>query len=135
MKFFDFSLHQTYLVLVSPGWVDLVKGSDRQCMVVELNVQYCGKIFRIHLRHIKRFYDVYLLSFSSKSWICLVIKLRKLKLTVIIEKSNLIQLLISKISHYSQRFSGIFIKKTTFEEFVEICEQIHKNKKFNIMIK
>ena len=23
------------------------------------------------------------------------------------------------------RFSGIFIEKTTFEEFVEICKQIH----------
>ena len=30
-----------------------LKGSDRLCMVVEL-----GKFFRIHLRHIKRFYDV-----------------------------------------------------------------------------
>ena len=24
------------------------------------------------------------------------------------------------------RFPGIFIEKTTFEEFEEICEQIHK---------
>ena len=32
--------------------------------------------------------------------------------------------------HYSLnifcRFSGIFIEKTTFEEFVEICEEIRK---------
>ena len=50
----------------------------------------------------------------------------KIKLTLIIEISNLIQLLVSTISHYSQRLSGIFIEKTTFEEFVEICEQIHR---------
>ena len=35
------------------------------------------------------------------------------------------------ISDYSQilfcRFSGIFIEKTTFEEFVEICEEIQYN--------
>ena len=45
--------------------------------------------------------------------------------------SNLIQLLVSTISHYSQRLSGIFIEKTTFEKFLEICE----NKKFNKMMK
>ena len=28
-----------------------------------------------------------------------------------------------------------FYKKTEFEEFEEICEQIPKNKKFNIMMK
>ena len=48
---------------------------------------------------------------------------------------NLIQLLVSKVPHYSQRFSGIFIEKTTFEEFVKIYEQIHRNKEFNIMMK
>ena len=32
------------------------------------------------------------------------------------------------ISHYSQRFSGTFIEKTTFEEFPEICEQIQRKK-------
>ena len=26
----------------------------------------------------------------------------------------------------SQTFSGIFIEKMTFEQFAEICEQIHK---------
>jgi len=35
--------------------------------------------------------------------------------------SNLIQLLVSVISH-----SFYFIEKTTFEEIVEICEQISK---------
>ena len=43
--------------------------------------------------------------------------------------SNLIQLLDSEISHYSQRFFAdfleFFFEKTTFEEFVEICEHIH----------
>ena len=34
--------------------------------------------------------------------------------------------LVSVISHYSQRFFGTFIEKTTFEEIVEICEQISK---------
>ena len=31
--------------------------SDRQCMEVELSMQYCGEIFRIYLRHIKRLND------------------------------------------------------------------------------
>ena len=38
------------------------------------------------------------------------------------------QLLVSIISLFSKifcRFSGIFIEKTTFDEFVEIGEQIH----------
>jgi len=30
------------------------------------------------------------------------------------------------MSHCSQTFAGIFIEKTRFEEFEEICEQIHK---------
>ena len=34
-----------------------------------------------------------------------------------------------------RRFPGIFIEKTTFEEFVEICDKFIENKKFNIMIK
>ena len=42
--------------------------------------------------------------------------------------SSLIQSLVSLISHYSLRFSGTFIEKTTFEEFVEICEQIQRKK-------
>ena len=44
--------------------------------------------------------------------------------------SNLIQLSVFIIFLWSQRifcrFSGIFIWKTTFEEFEEICEQIHR---------
>ena len=31
-------------------------------------------------------------------------------------------------------FPGIFIEKTTFGEFVLICEQIHEKKKFSILI-
>ena len=50
----------------------------------------------------------------------------KIKIILIIKTSNLIKLLVSIISHYSQRFSGIFIVKTTFEEFAENCEQIHR---------
>ena len=42
--------------------------------------------------------------------------------------SNLIQLLVSVISCSLQTFSGIFIEKTTFGVFVEICEQIRKEK-------
>ena len=34
---------------------------------VELNMQYCGQILRVHLRHTKRFYDVNLLGLSAKS--------------------------------------------------------------------
>jgi len=33
---------------------------------------------------------------------------------------------LSLITKIFCRFSGIFIKKTTFEEFEEICEQIHR---------
>ena len=47
--------------------------------------------------------------------------------------SSFIQLLVSVISHYSQRFAAdflqiflIFIEKTTFEELNEIYEQIHR---------
>ena len=43
--------------------------------------------------------------------------------------NNLIQFLVSYnlylITKIFRRFSGIFKKKTTFEEFEEICEQIH----------
>jgi len=40
--------------------------------------------------------------------------------------SNLIQLLVSRIFYYSQRFSGIVFEKRTFKEFVEICDHIHR---------
>ena len=44
--------------------------------------------------------------------------------------SNLIKLLVSIISHYSQRLSANFWnfynKDDINEEFVEICEQIHE---------
>ena len=50
---------------------------------------------------------------------------------------DLIQILVSVLSHYSQTFfcgfPGIFIEKTTFEEFEDICEQIYKE--FKIMMK
>ena len=44
------------------------------------------------------------------------------------------------MSHFSQTFSVDFLdfllKKATFEEVKEICEQIHlSNKKFNIVMK
>ena len=34
------------------------KGTDRQCKVVKLSMQCCGKFFNIHLRHIKLFKDL-----------------------------------------------------------------------------
>ena len=40
------------------GTFNRIKGSDRQCMVVELRMQNCGEILRIHFRHIQRFNDV-----------------------------------------------------------------------------
>ena len=36
----------------------MLKGSDRQCMVVELRLQYCREIFSIYLSHKKRFKDL-----------------------------------------------------------------------------
>ena len=45
--------------------------------------------------------------------------------------TNLIQLLVSVMSHCSQTFSVDFLRfllKPTFEEFEEICEQICKEK-------
>ena len=50
---------------------------------------------------------------------------KKIKINFISKISNLIQSLVSYslIIHKDFcRFSGIFIEKTTFEEFVEICE-------------
>ena len=53
--------------------IDLVKhftfkGSDRQCMVVELIMQYWMSIFfRINLRPIRRFYGAYFFSKSANS--------------------------------------------------------------------
>ena len=44
-----------------------IKGSNRQWMVVELRLQYCREFFRIHLRNIKRFKDLKLLSLSEKT--------------------------------------------------------------------
>ena len=38
--------------------LELLKGSNRQCMVVELRLQYCREIFSIHLSHKKRFKDL-----------------------------------------------------------------------------
>jgi len=47
------------------------------------------------------------------------------------KKSNLIPLLVSVISQYSQsfscRFPEIFTEKMTFKEYEEICENIHKD--------
>ena len=43
-----------------------LKGSDRQFMEVG-SCSIVEKFFRIHLGHIKRFNDIYLLSLSAKS--------------------------------------------------------------------
>ena len=37
---------------------NVIKGSERQCIVVELRLQSSREVFRIHLRHIKRFKDL-----------------------------------------------------------------------------
>ena len=34
---------------------------------------------------------------------------------------------VSLFTNIFSRFNGIFIEKTTFEEFEEICEQVHKD--------
>ena len=48
-------------------WSDHFKESDRLYMVVELIMLFCAdKFFRIHLRQIKLFYNVYLLSLITK---------------------------------------------------------------------
>ena len=78
-------------------------------MVVELNMQYCGHIFKDSFETYKTFLRRIFTEFERK-----------------VDVQNLIQILVSIISYYSQRFSGIFIEKTTFEEFVEICKQIHR---------
>ena len=44
--------------------VNRVKGSDRQCMGVELKMQFCKEFFKIQLRPIRRFYCAYLFSKS-----------------------------------------------------------------------
>ena len=43
------------------------KGSDRQCMVVELTCSIIENFFRIHLRPIRRFYGAYLFSKSANA--------------------------------------------------------------------
>ena len=62
----------------------------------------------------------------SKLISCLGTGWENKKLILSSKISNLIQLLVSIISLYSQRFIEFFIKKTTFKEFEEICEQIHR---------
>ena len=62
-----------------------------------------------------------------------------MKINLIIEHSNLIELLISYynlllFTKMFCRFSGILIEKTTFEEFVETANKFTENKKFNLMM-
>ena len=54
----------------------------------------------------------------------------KIKITIIIESKLSYSVLgfcnVSLFTNIFWRFPGIFIEKTTFEEYDEICEQIHK---------
>jgi len=68
----------------------------------------------------------------TKFYIKLVVKeqVETIKITLIFENKSFYSIIsfynLSLFTTVSCRFSGIYIEKTTFEEFVEICEQIHR---------
>ena len=83
-------------------------------MEVELRMQYCGEIFQ-------ESFETYELVVQEE--------VEKIKLTIIIENKYYSVIGVCNLSMFKTiffRFPEIVIEKTTFEEFKEICEQIHK---------
>ena len=88
----------------------VIKGSERQCMVVELRMQYFGEILN-HLRHMSRSYGTYLFSKSAN------------------------ELLVSVMSHCLHIFSvdllDFLLKRRHLKKS---ANKFIKNKEFNVMM-